>query len=345
MGIIDGRYELEIVRCVPLFKYDTEGENILASDHKQYPFWANRPEIDQAVQTCRKELRLRYLLYPDAIMPIPKSEQLPDEHSNLYLNLSSHCARDNAVRQVYIAGVGWVPPRKWKRRASRLPLILKFQVDGLTEDGVSVSLNIEPWEYDLLVRRTLERYPYLAAQSGDEVLGYACAGAFKERAAYDWSVETTIYLRQDQRGRGLGRALYQALERCLAAQHIQNLNACIADPAQVGDPYLTGASAAFHARLGYQRVGRFHKCGYKFGRWYDMIWNLDGEDSGRPPGAAPGGGPLFRTVGGGSGPRASPVIRGAASAHRHWDQGRPMGAPGPDTLRWPGEIPPRTGRP
>ena len=157
MGIIDGRYELEIVRCVPLFKYDTEGENILASDHKQYPFWANRPEIDQAVQTCRKELRLRYLLYPDAIMPIPKSEQLPDEHSNLYLNLSSHCARDNAVRQVYIAGVGWVPPRKWKRRASRLPLILKFQVDGLTEDGVSVSLNIEPWEYDLLVRRTLER--------------------------------------------------------------------------------------------------------------------------------------------------------------------------------------------
>lgn len=157
MGIIDGRYELEIVRCVPLFKYDTEGENILASDHKQYPFWANRPEIDQAVQTCRKELRLRYLLYPDAIMPIPNSEQLPDEHSNLYLNLSSHCARDNAVRQVYIAGVGWVPPRKWKRRASRLPLILKFQVDGLTEDGVSVSLNIEPWEYDLLVRRTLER--------------------------------------------------------------------------------------------------------------------------------------------------------------------------------------------
>ena len=117
------------------------------------------------------------------------------------------------------------------------------------------------------------------------MLGYAYAGAFKERAAYDWSVETTIYLRQDQRG----RALYQALERCLAAQHIQNLNACIADPAQEGDPYLTGASAAFHARLGYQLVGRFHKCGYKFGRWYDMVWmeKILGAHPERPPEVIP----------------------------------------------------------
>ena len=127
-------------------------------------------------------------------------------------------------------------------------------------------------EFTRRIEHTLQRYPYLIAQSGSEVLGYAYAGPFKERAAYDWSVETTIYLRQDQRGRGLGRALYQALERCLTAQHIQNLNACIADPAQEMDPYLTGASAAFHARRGYQLVGRFHKCGYKFGRWYDMVW-------------------------------------------------------------------------
>ena len=55
-----------------------------------------------------------------------------------------------------------------------------------------------PEEFAGRIRRILERYPYLAAQSGGEVLGYACAGPFKERAAYDWSVETTIYLRQDQ---------------------------------------------------------------------------------------------------------------------------------------------------
>ena len=129
-----------------------------------------------------------------------------------------------------------------------------------------------PAQFTQRVRDTLATHPYLVAEAEGTLLGYAYAAPFHPRAAYQWAAETTIYLRQDQRGRGLGRALYQALERCLAAQHIQNLNACIADPAQEGDPYLTGASAAFHARLGYQLVGRFHKCGYKFGRWYDMIW-------------------------------------------------------------------------
>lgn len=129
-----------------------------------------------------------------------------------------------------------------------------------------------PAQFTQRVRDTLATHPYLVAEAEGTLLGYAYAAPFHPRAAYQWAAETTIYLRQDQRGRGLGRALYQALERCLAAQHIQNLNACIADPAQAGDPYLTGASAAFHARLGYQLVGRFHKCGYKFGRWYHMAW-------------------------------------------------------------------------
>ena len=142
-----------------------------------------------------------------------------------------------------------------------------------------------PAQFTQRVRDTLATHPYLVAEAEGTLLGYAYAAPFHPRAAYQWAAETTIYLRQDQRGRGLGRALYQALERCLAAQHIQNLNACIADPAQAGDPYLTGASAAFHARLGYQLVGRFHKCGYKFGRWYDMVWmeKILGTHPERPP--------------------------------------------------------------
>lgn len=57
----------------------------------------------------------------------------------------------------YRAGTGWIPLREWKRCASKHPLILKFMADGLTEGGAFVSLEVEPWEYDLLVRRTLER--------------------------------------------------------------------------------------------------------------------------------------------------------------------------------------------
>lgn len=121
------------------------------------------------------------------------------------------------------------------------------------------------------IARTLERYPYLIAEAGGRVMGYACAGPFKERPAYGWAVETTVYVREDIRRRGAGRALYAALERCLAAQGVLNLEACIACPERE-DEYLTWDSVAFHSRLGYRSVGEFYQCGCKFGRWYNMVW-------------------------------------------------------------------------
>ena len=89
------------------------------------------------------------------------------------------------------------------------PALLAIYAPYVRETAVTFEYEVPtPEEFAGRIRRTLERYPYLTAQCGGEVLGYACAGPFKERAAYGWSVETTIYLRQDQRGRGLGRALY-----------------------------------------------------------------------------------------------------------------------------------------
>lgn len=119
--------------------------------------------------------------------------------------------------------------------------------------------------------RTLQRYPYLVAAWDGEILGYAYAGPFVGRAAYDWSAEVTIYLAADKRKQGLGRRLYEVLEKKLAEMGILNLYACIGCP-EVPDEYLTKNSAEFHAHMGYTKVGEFHKCGYKFGRWYDMIW-------------------------------------------------------------------------
>lgn len=111
----------------------------------------------------------------------------------------------------------------------------------------------------------IEKYPYLAAVGPDDsILGYAYAGTFKDRAAYDWAVETTIYLREDCRGAGIGRQLYRELESILKKQHIINLNACIAYP--------NPSSVAFHEKMGYRQVAHFTKCGYKQGLWYDMIW-------------------------------------------------------------------------
>ena len=121
------------------------------------------------------------------------------------------------------------------------------------------------------IENTLKRYPYLVLEEDDAVKGYAYAGVFKDRAAYDHSCELSIYLEKGAKGRGYGRMLYKALEEKLKAQGIRNLYACIADP--IGeDPYLTKDSEEFHRHLGFARVGEFHRCGYKFGRWYNMIW-------------------------------------------------------------------------
>jgi len=126
-------------------------------------------------------------------------------------------------------------------------------------------------EFSGRIQRTLEKYPYIVACVQDEIVGYAYASAFHTRQAYQWCAETSIYVSQTWKGRGIGKVLYQAMEELLVAQGVLNLNACIAFPAEE-DEYLTRDSAAFHEHMGYRLVGTFRQCGYKFGRWYDMIW-------------------------------------------------------------------------
>lgn len=121
------------------------------------------------------------------------------------------------------------------------------------------------------IRTTLKKYPYIAVEKNGEILGYAYAGAFKEREAYDRAVETSIYVRTDRKKEGIGKILYNALEEMLKRQNILNLNACIAYPS-AEDEYLDKNSVQFHEHLGYRLVGEFRQCGYKFGNWYNMVW-------------------------------------------------------------------------
>lgn len=122
------------------------------------------------------------------------------------------------------------------------------------------------------IRRTLERYPYLAAEAAGELIGYAYAGPLKDRAAYDWAAEVSIYLRMDWKRRGVGGRLYRTLEDILKRQNVRNLYACVACPAGEEDAHLTRNSVDFHAHMGWRAVGEFRGCGYKFGTWYNMVW-------------------------------------------------------------------------
>ena len=114
-------------------------------------------------------------------------------------------------------------------------------------------------------------YPYIVAEKDGKAVGYAYASAFKNRPAYDWDTENTIYIAKDMRRSGIGRMLLEKLEEILRTMNITNSNACIAS-VDGEDEYLTRDSINFHSRMGYSLVGCFHKCGYKFSRWYDMVW-------------------------------------------------------------------------
>ncbi len=126
-------------------------------------------------------------------------------------------------------------------------------------------------EFEKRIENVLKNFPYIVAEQDGTILGYAYASKFHERAAYQWSVEMSIYLDKDQKRNGLGRMLYEELEKRLKAQGILNLYACIGYP-EKEDEYLTYDSVRFHEKMGYKLIGEFHKCGKKFDRWYNMVW-------------------------------------------------------------------------
>ena len=125
-------------------------------------------------------------------------------------------------------------------------------------------------EFKNRMGKIMSCYPYLVLEVEGHIKGYAYAGPFVGRAAYDWSCETTIYLDHNAKKCGFGRILYEALEEALKDMGILNLYACIGYP-ECEDNYLNMNSAKFHEHLGYREVGKFYKCGYKFDCWYHMI--------------------------------------------------------------------------
>lgn len=165
--------------------------------------------------------------------------------------------------------------------AAELLEIYRYYVENTAITFEYVTPSIE--EFASRIANVKKSYPYIVAEIDGTIVGYAYASRFKGRAAYDWSIETSIYVARDMRGCGIGRIMHEALEKELAAIGILNMNACIAH-APVEDEYLTNASEAFHERLGYSLVGKFHQSGFKFKRWYDMVWmeKMIGEHTDNP---------------------------------------------------------------
>lgn len=157
LGLTDGTHVLELVKCLPLFPDDKEGESVLASDYRQLPLWSSVPEAASATDACVDTLHLRYAVTGFVITPIPSPAGLPEalQGNFLWLNLGGEA--QSAIRQVYVAGTGWVSPGVLSRKTEPMPLVLKYRADGVTWEGAYLPLEVAPWEYDLLLQRTLER--------------------------------------------------------------------------------------------------------------------------------------------------------------------------------------------
>ena len=108
------------------------------------------------------------------------------------------------------------------------------------------------------------RYEWVVAGDATGVLGFGYYGAFRQRSAYDWTVEDSVYVRDDVRGMGVGKALLAELLQRAEAHGFRQMLALIGDSDNIG-------SIGVHASLGFQRAGVMRACGVKFGRWLDVV--------------------------------------------------------------------------
>jgi L-amino acid N-acyltransferase YncA len=130
-----------------------------------------------------------------------------------------------------------------------------------------ISFELEPPDVEDVRQRmikVLTQFPWLVCEEAGKVLGYSYAGAHNPRAAYCWSVDTSVYIHQDCHRRGIGRALYKALFQLLRLQGYINAYAGVTLP--------NPGSVGLHEAMGFKPVGVYTEVGYKCGKWYDVIW-------------------------------------------------------------------------
>ncbi len=131
----------------------------------------------------------------------------------------------------------------------------------------TVSFETEALSCEEMLRRIREisaHYPYYVAVEEGRVVGYCCVHRWKERKAYSHSLEVTIYLDPEHRGKGTGSMMMNhLLDACRRMPGCRCLVACITEE--------NAASLAFHARHGFKQVSCFKEVGYKFGRWLDVV--------------------------------------------------------------------------
>ena len=165
-------------------------------------------------------------------------------------------------------------------KASDIPRITEIYAEAVKNSTASFELEA-PSEAEMARRQQVllaKNYPYFVAERAGVIAGYAYAGPYRERRAYDWCVEDSIYVAPAIHRQGIGRRL---LERLIADSEVRGFRQMLA---VIGDTANT-ASVAVHAAAGFRLVGTFQSIGYKHGRWLDtvLMQRSLGSGDGAPP--------------------------------------------------------------
>jgi len=133
--------------------------------------------------------------------------------------------------------------------------------------GSAVSFELEVPSLEEFSNRIVtisKRFPYLIAEENGAALGYAYASAYRDRAAYQWNVEVSIYIEDQNKKSGVATALYNQLFSELQRIHICKAFAVIALP--------NNASVGFHHKMGFEKFATYKNVGFKLNQWHDVLW-------------------------------------------------------------------------
>ena len=146
-----------------------------------------------------------------------------------------------------------------------VPAILEIYAPYVRSSTITFEYDV-PTEADFMSRfeRISARYPWIVWEEDGKILGYAYADAAFSRAAYDWDADLSVYLDMNARGRGIGAKLYACIEKLMALYGYHNLYGIVTEE--------NTASARFHEKNGYTRLGTLPATGFKFGHWMDTYW-------------------------------------------------------------------------
>ncbi len=163
LGVQQGADAIDLVQFLPLFPHDKDGEDVMTLRFLEFPLWKSDPQVMEMARDLASRLHIRYCLYRHCIIPAPDRDKLPRALRDRYLWPDEPGDLNTAAQWLYVAGAGRLSAAEFKRRfrasqdAAQYPLVTHISAHGMDGRGNYKSLQVNPWEFHLLARRSQER--------------------------------------------------------------------------------------------------------------------------------------------------------------------------------------------